>query len=322
MSRLSAKNAIQFYHKILLIRKCEDRICSEYATDEIKTPVHLHIGAEAIAVGVIAALGSSPQVFGTYRNHAHYLMLTGDTDTFFAELYGKVTGCAHGKAGSMHLTAPERGLLLTSAVVATTIPVAVGAAFANVYQNKKNVVASFFGDGAMEEGAFWESINFASLHKLPVLFVCEDNNLAIHTGKKERQGFRSAKDAVAGFECHYGEAPGHRVDLIHEAATGLLAKMAKDGKPGFLKCEYHRFRSHVGVRLDYAAGYRPKPSAAELEAVDPVLAAKDWVLGLGAKEAALEKIAADIDKEIDASVAKARTDAFPGIDDLYTGVLS
>src|SRR3989338_5288085 len=188
---LSKEESLALYRKLILTRLAEEKIREEYFKDEMKTPVHLGIGGEAIPVGVCHCLPPRSKTFGTYRNHSLYLAMTEDTDGFFGELYGKVNGPGKGKAGSMHLSFPERDFIATSAVVGTTIPVAVGAALANAYRKSNDVVTFFFGDGAVEEGVFWESLNFACLKNLRVLFVCEDNGLAIHTPAKERQGFQS-----------------------------------------------------------------------------------------------------------------------------------
>ncbi len=155
-------NPSEIYYKMHLIRECEERIRKEYATDEIKTPVHLGIGAEAISVGIVASMPAGTKYFGTYRNHALYLAVGGSLEEFWGELYGKETGCAKGKAGSMHLSAPSQGLLVTSAVVGTTIPLAVGASLSNKYLGKNDYTVAFFGDGATEEGVFHESLNFAA----------------------------------------------------------------------------------------------------------------------------------------------------------------
>ena len=184
---VDTREGLTLYRKLMLARCAEERIRQEYSQDEMKTPVHLGIGQEAIPVGVCAAVPPGTKFFGTYRNHALFLALTEDTDRLFGELYGKLTGTAKGKAGSMHLAAPAEGLLATSAVVGTTIPVAVGVALANQYRQSDGLVVSFFGDGAVEEGVFWESLNFACLKKLRLLFVCEDNGLAIHTPTDQRQ---------------------------------------------------------------------------------------------------------------------------------------
>ena len=213
------------HRKLVLARRADERIREEYFEDEMKTPVHLGIGGEGIAVGVCHCLPEGSQTFGTYRNHALYLALTEDTDGFFAELYGKSTGAGKGKVGSMHMASPEHGLMVTSAVVGTTIPVAVGVALANRYRGSDNLVVVFFGDGAVEEGVFWESMNFACLHRLRILFVCEDNGLAIHTPSEERQGFRSIEEGIAGFKCQSAVADGSDAREVVSATRRMLQRM-------------------------------------------------------------------------------------------------
>ncbi|PYS41056.1 MAG: hypothetical protein DMG14_08575 [Acidobacteria bacterium] len=178
------------YRKMFLIRRTEEEVARIYPSDKIKSPVHLSIGQEAIAAGVCDVLRPDDVVSGTYRSHASYLAKGGDLRAFFAELYGKDTGCARGKGGSMHLINMDQYILGTSAVVGTTIPIAVGYALALKRQGTGRVVAAFFGDGATEEGVFHESLNFAALHRLPVLFVCENNFLAIHTPIEKRWATR------------------------------------------------------------------------------------------------------------------------------------
>ncbi|MEE8557435.1 MAG: thiamine pyrophosphate-dependent dehydrogenase E1 component subunit alpha, partial [Myxococcota bacterium] len=170
---------MDLYRRMLLIRRAEMVIQERYGEDEMKTPVHLCIGQEAVAVGVCDALSEGDQAVGTYRSHGIYLAMSDDPEGMFGELYGRVTGPGRGKAGSMHLAHPDSGLMLTSAVVGTTIPVALGLAYAHLIRGDGRRVAAFFGDGAVDEGVFWESLNFACLKRLPVLFVCEDNGLAI-----------------------------------------------------------------------------------------------------------------------------------------------
>src|SRR5437588_4173959 len=178
----------RLYRSLYRIRRVEEEIARVYPTDRIKSPVHLSIGQEAVSVGVCEALRPCDVVFGTYRGHALYLARGGDLRQMIAELYGRATGCTKGKGGSMHLIAPESGVMGTSAVVGTTIANAVGHAYALRYRREESVVASFFGDGATEEGVFAESLNFAVLKRLPVLFVCENNQYAIHTHQGRRQG--------------------------------------------------------------------------------------------------------------------------------------
>jgi TPP-dependent pyruvate/acetoin dehydrogenase alpha subunit len=304
------------YRRILFIRLCEEKIRSEYSGDEMKTPVHLSVGAEAIAAGVIEALPPASKVFGTYRNHAIYLALTGECEQFFAELYGKKTGCAAGKAGSMHMTAPEKGLVLTSAVVSTTIPVAVGAALANQYAGNDGVVAVFFGDGAVEEGAFWESLNFACARQLRVLFVCEDNDLAIHTPAAGRQGFHSMLQAAAGFKCYVASARGHRPVEVYQAAADVIKKMKGDPMPAFCHFPYFRYLSHVGVDEDFNAGYRSRPSADWLAEYDPLVRAGEMAGESGMTGGEMRLMEEELTAQIDLAVRNAKAAPLPGAGDL------
>ena len=159
------------YRSLYRIRRVEEEIARIYPSDKIKSPVHLSIGQEAVSVGVCEALHRDDIVFGTYRNHALYLAKGGDLKAMMSELYGKATGCAKGKGGSMHLVDIAAGVMGGSAIVATTLPQAVGYALAAQLQGRPQMVVSFFGDGAVEEGAFHESLNFAALRKLPVIFI-------------------------------------------------------------------------------------------------------------------------------------------------------
>src|SRR3989338_10964762 len=184
------KSVSRLYKTMLLIRRFEEKIAEIYSSDVIKSPVHLSIGQEAVAVGVCDVLDKDDMVSNTYRCHATHIAKGGDLNKMMAELYGKKDGCAGGKAGSMHLIELEKGIMGASAVVGTTVPVAVGYAmalkFAAQKTGKQRVVVAFFGDGATEEGSFSESINFAALHKLPIIFLCENNKLAIHSPIERR----------------------------------------------------------------------------------------------------------------------------------------
>jgi pyruvate dehydrogenase E1 component alpha subunit len=314
---VSKEKALELYRRILFIRLCEEKIRSEYFRDEMKTPVHLSVGAEAIAAGVISALPEGSQFYGTYRNHAAYLAATGECEKFFGELYGKITGCAGGKAGSMHMSAPGKGLVLTSAVVATTIPVATGTAFAEQYLGKDRFVAVFFGDGAVEEGVFWESLNFASLKKLRILFVCEDNELAIHATAEERRGFRSLAQVADVFDCYRLSVCGYQPFKIYEAVSDLAERMRKDPRPAFCHFPYYRFYSHVGVDEDFSAGYRNKPAESELSEYDPVIQAGAALKGFGIKDPEIERIRRELESQIHEAVEHARAAPLPGKEELY-----
>lgn len=319
---LSMDARVSLYRTLVLVRRAEEAIRTHYASDDMKTPVHLGIGGEAIAVGVCHCLPVKASTFGTYRNHALYLARTGDLDGFFAELFGKAAGAGKGKAGSMHLCRPERGLIATSAVVATTIPLAVGAAFANAYRKDSTPVAVFFGDGAVEEGVFWESVNFACLHRLGILFICEDNGLAIHTPASERKGYRSLIEVLQGFRCTVASADGSDVTTVVEVTHGILSRMKQDRQPGCLHLPYYRLLEHVGVQEDFSAGYRSRPSLDEWKEADPVERLRAELIALGYPSIELEAVQTAIDHDIAASVARARAAPYPPAEALYQDVLT
>ena len=311
---------IELYKKVYLIRRTEEKIRELYMGDEMKTPVHLSIGEEAIAAGVCQALSPRDQIFGTYRSHGIYLAKTGETDRFFAELYGKQTGIAKGKTGSMHLSAPESNFLGASAVVATIIPVALGASFANKRENSGKLVAVFFGDGALDEGAFWESLNFACLKELPILFVCEDNGLAIHAPVSDRQGYTSICDIVSKFECTVFKEETTDPEVIYGLTCNAIEQQRNNHKPCFLHLKYYRYLEHVGINDDFDAGYRSRDEFEEWYKVDPVNLQRRKLLENGYSEEELQGIEREIDEQIDNSVKAAQKAPFPDGSELFRDV--
>jgi len=249
-------------------------------------------------------------VFTSYRTHAAYLAQTDDVDGFFAELYGKDTGPNHGKAGSMHIANPALGYQLSSGIVAAQIPIAVGAAYAYKVQGSGNVAVVFFGDGALNEGAFWESLNLACLMELPVLFVCEDNGYAVHTPTKLRQGFDHIAAAVRAFRCHAFVTLATDVERIYSLTTTATEYMNTDPCPTFLAIRCYRYLEHVGVNEDYDAGYRTRPELEVWQRRDPVLLQRQR-LGKLVEEQAIERLEAKIKGRISKAVTKAQAAPFP-----------
>ena len=284
--------------------------------------MHMSMGSEAVVVGVLSALQKNDEIFGTYRSHALYLAKTGDTDQFFAEMYGKATGGAKGKAGSMHLSAPERGFLGTSAVVGTTIPIAAGAAFANKRAKNKKMTAVFFGEGAMDEGVFWETINMASLWKLPLLFVCEDNGLAIHTPASERQGHGHIEKIISQFDFQIATSESTDVERIMARAKDVLQKMARTKEPGFLRLKYYRYLEHVGVNYDFDAGYRAKAEFDAWSKKDPILLQKKRCIRKGIPASRLAESEKRICKKIEQSIRLAKQAPFAKEGETYTDVFA
>jgi TPP-dependent pyruvate/acetoin dehydrogenase alpha subunit len=302
---------IELYKKVFLIRKSEETIRKYYYDDEMKTPVHLSVGEEAIAAGVCQAVGKDNQIFGTYRNHGIYLAKTEETDQFFGELYGKKTGMAKGKAGSMHMFLPEKNFLGASAIVTTIIPVAMGAAFANKYKKNGKLAFCFFGDGALEEGGFWESLNFAGLKKLPVIFICEDNEYAIHAYIKDRQGFKSISEIVPKFGFNVFKETSTDPEVLYNLTCKAIKKHKENGKPCFIYLKYYRYLEHVGVNEDFKFGYRSKEEFKKWYKRDPVNLQRKKLLKLGISEKDIKKLENKIDERIDNSIERAKKAPFP-----------
>lgn len=316
---MEAKHHLELYRRVLLIRRAEEKIIEHYPEDEMKTPVHLYVGQEAVAVGMIDALDPQDQIVGTYRSHGIYLARTDDPEGMFAELYGRATGPGKGKAGSMHLARPERGLIMTSAVVGTTIPVALGIAFANRHQRNGRVAAAFFGDGAVDEGVFWESLNYACLARLPVVFVCEDNGLAIHSRTEWRHGYRDIAEVVRSFDCHVAESASSDPVEISELAREAIGRHREDGRPVFLHLRCYRFLEHVGIRedRDYHLGYRHQHEFEHWRQRDPVAVMRARLLREGVSVDDLDQLEHTLAERLDACVAQARSARFPRPEDLY-----
>ncbi len=244
------------YRQLFRIRRVEEQIATVYPSDKIQSPVHLSIGQEAVAVGVCQALRREDVAFGSYRSHAYYLAKGGDLRGMIAELYGKATGVAKGKAGSMHLIDTSAGVMGASAIVASTLPQAVGYALGVKSRGEDRVVVVFFGEGATEEGVFYESLNFAALQQLPVLFVCENNQYAIHSTQAKRQ----ANLDVCGRAQSFGiqTLRFDRLDLYELFASSCEAveSLRNGAGPRFFECCCYRWMEHVGPSQDFAAGYR------------------------------------------------------------------
>lgn len=296
-----------------LIRRVEEEVARVYPTDAVKSPVHLSIGQEATSVGMALALRPQDVVFGTYRGHALYLAKGGSLQGLVSELYGKVTGCAKGKGGSMHLVEPSVNFMGTSAVVATTIPNAAGYAYAMKYKGEDRVTAVQFGDGAVEEGVFHETMNFSVLHKLPVLFFCENNDFAIHTRRSVRQSF----DSIAGLAESY-KIPAERIldgdlEKIHAASARAVERIRKGEGPQFIEAVIYRWKEHVGPSDDWHLKYRDASEAEPWKAKDPVKCAGEKI-----DPAVRKRIEAEVEKELAAAMVQAEKDPYPPAEHLLT----
>jgi pyruvate dehydrogenase E1 component alpha subunit len=320
--RIATEILTRMYRSMVRIRVLEERVADLLVEREIRCPTHLYTGQEAIAAGVCAALERDDYVFGGHRSHGHYLAKGGDLRGLMAELYGKETGCARGRGGSMHLVAPEVGILGTVPIVAATIPMAVGTALAARLRGERRISVSFFGDGAVEEGAFHESMNLAAGRRLPVVFICENNGYSSHLHVLER---RARDNIVQSAEAH--GMPGRRLDgndaqAVYHAATQAVARARRGDGPSLLECRTFRWRGHVGPALDLDVGVQRRDELLEWRERDPIPRLRSELQARGLTSAELDRSWADAQNEVEDAVAFARASALPDPRDLGRYVFS
>lgn len=303
----------RLYRSLYRIRRVEQEVCRVYPTDRIISPVHLSIGQEGVSVAVCDALQPADVVFGSYRCHALYLAKGGDLNRMVAELYGRSDGCAKGKAGSMHLIDRSVGVMGASAVVATQIPQAVGYAMALRRKGIPAVVACFLGDGAVEEGVFHESVNFAALQRLPVLFVCENNFYAIHSALSARQSAPGIAELVRGHGI-----PAERIEdpdaavVRDRIAPAVEAIRSGASGPQFFECLCYRWMEHVGPGQDFEMGYRGRREAEPWLQRDPVALAAARL-----DPAVRQGIEGEVEAEIRAAFEAAERGSPPPAEELF-----
>lgn len=259
------------FETMLRIRMVEEKIAALYPEQEMRCPVHLCIGQEAIAAGVGMNLSREDYVLSNHRSHGHYIAKGGNLKAMMAEIYGKVTGCSQGKGGSMHLVDLSVGFLGATPIVGSTIPIAVGVALGSVMRHEERVAVVFFGDAAVEEGAFHESLNFAALKKLPVIFVCENNLYSVYSPLSVRQPegrelFWLAKGH--GIESFQGD--GNDAIEVYRLAEQAVGKARHGGGPTFLEFKTYRWREHCGPNYDNDLGYRAETEFREWQQRCPV----------------------------------------------------
>ena len=272
---------IELFKKIYKIRKVEETISKLYSQNEMRCPVHLSIGQEAVASGVCANLNKNDEIISTHRSHAHYIAKGGNLKSMVAELYGKATGCAKGIGGSMHLQDLTKGINGAVPIVGSTIPIGVGIAYNNKIRQNKNIVTVFFGEGATEQGVFYESLNFAAIHNLANLFICENNLYSVYTSLGKRQSKkRSLKKIAEANGVLYFKEDGNDVNKIYSLIKKVLKIIKTKKQPVLVEFKTYRWLEHCGPNWDDNLNYRPK---GEL---------KKWI-----KKCPLSKIKSQIKKE-------------------------
>ena len=244
------------YYSMLRIRRVEEALADRYAEQEMRCPMHLCIGQEAIAVGVCAALSGDDVMFSNHRAHGHYLAKGGNLNAMVAELYGRSTGCCGGRGGSMHLIDLEVGFMGATPIVGGTVPLAVGSAWAASLKDEKRVSVVFFGDGCFEEGVVHESLNFAALHKLPIIFVCENNGFSVYTRLAERQPDRPIYRLAEAYGIDAYTGDGNDVEEVLSIARTAVDSARQGKGPQFIELKAYRWREHCGPDFDDGLNYR------------------------------------------------------------------
>lgn len=299
------------WRMMLLIRGAEQRIGELVLEGAIKTPCHLSIGQEAIPAGVCAALQQDDSLWGGHRSHGHYLAKGGDLRAMMAEIFGKATGCARGRGGSMHLVDPAQGIFGTVPLVGATIPLAVGAALSAKLRGTQQIAAAFFGDGATDEGHFHESLNLAALYRLPVLFVCENNLYSTHLTLMERR----VKDNIAESAAFHGLSgavvDGNDVAAVYHAAQQAVHRARSGEGPTLLECRTYRWRGHVGPAADLDVGTDRRRELDEWQRRDPIAQCRSVLSARGLSSEVLARIEAEVQAEINEAVSFARQSPAP-----------
>jgi acetoin:2,6-dichlorophenolindophenol oxidoreductase subunit alpha len=310
----------KLYWMMKRIRLCEESLVQPIISGEIRCPVHLYSGEEAIATGVCAALDKDDYVFGNHRSHGHFLAKGGDMGAMVAEIYGKETGCSRGRGGSMHLIDPDLGIMGVTPIVAGSVPLATGAALASKIRNDGKVTASFFGDGASGEGGLYESLNFASLKKLPILFICENNLYSTHLPVNEIRVDKKISEIAKPFNIQSFTADGNDVLEVYELAKNAIKKCRNNEGPVFLEFITFRLRGHVGPSDTIQGNHRdirPKEQIAEWKKKDPLVIFRKYLIKNGDfSDNEINEIDKRCEKEVIEANQFAKNSKFPDLTEL------
>ena len=301
------------------IRAVEETIAQRYAENKMRCPTHLSVGQEAVAAAVGLALQRSDLAVSGHRAHAHYLAKGGDLPRMMAEIYGKATGCAGGKGGSMHLIDEAAGFMGSTAIVGGTVPVGVGLAFAAKLRRTGQVSCVFLGDAVAETGVFFEAVNFAVLKMLPVLFICENNLYSVYSpiGVRQPAGRRIHEMVAAlGLPAEHGD--GNDVRAVYQAVSRGLEQIRAGHGPRFYEFANYRWREHCGPLYDNDLGYRTQAEFEEWKAREPIARLKQALLAeKGASDADFARMEAEIEREVEEAFDFAERSPFPPAGDAF-----
>jgi pyruvate dehydrogenase E1 component alpha subunit len=307
------------YKQLLLIRHVELSIGRESKKGTFRTPVHLAIGQEAIAVGVSSFLRNDDHVLGNHRSHANYLSLGCSPQALISEILGKQSGCSGGKGGSMHIKGRDNGFMGSMPIVAGTISIAVGAALA-LEREGDQISVSYFGDGASEEGAFHESLNFAAKFNAPILFVCENNLFSSHMHIDERQNSTSISRFAESAGVKNYQVDGNDLIEITECAKDAIGYVRKMRKPAFIEAHTYRIYSHVGFDADLDVGKNRMEDLEKWSTRDPIDLLKRFIESENPGQTDWDDIEIKVTSEVEQFWTIGQNEDFPSSDKLLEGV--
>jgi len=308
------------YLTMLRIRLCEESLVEPIMSGKIRTPCHLYSGEEAVAAGLCVSLTDDDYLFGNHRSHGHFLAKGGSMQEMMAEIFCRETGCSLGRGGSMHLIAPEVGMMGSAPIVAGTISLALGAALAASIRKEKRIAVTFFGDGAAGEGVLYESMNFASLKKLPLIFACENNFYATHLPIRECRKTSEIYRIAEPFCIKTVVVDGNDVLAVYEAGKEAVEQCRSGKGPIFMEFLTYRFRGHVGPDDNIQGSHtdiRPKEEVEEWLRRDPILLFEEYLLDNKLFDiAALENIRKEAEQEVALALDFAQNSATPKSEEL------
>jgi TPP-dependent pyruvate/acetoin dehydrogenase alpha subunit len=318
---LTGKLETTLFRQMLRIRRVEQAIADHYPEQEMRTPVHLCVGQEATPVGVSQHLDARDKVMSGHRSHGHYLAKGGDLRAMLAEIYGRETGCSRGKGGSQHLVDLDCGFLGSAPILASTLSIGVGVAWALKQQGTDGVVVVYFGDGATEEGVFHESVSFAALHSLPVLFVCENNLYSVHSDLSVRQPARPISNMALAYGIPGITCDGNNVLSVSEVAAEAVIRARMGLGPSLLVFDTYRWLEHVGPGSDLELGYRSAEELERWKSRDPLQILRLWCrANVTDWDTVEQQFEVEIADEIIDAFSFARNSPFPDISEMLTDV--
>ncbi|MBT3833144.1 MAG: thiamine pyrophosphate-dependent dehydrogenase E1 component subunit alpha [Gammaproteobacteria bacterium] len=305
---------------MLRIRRFEESAGKLMEDGKIPGALHLYVGQEAVASGVMQHLSNEDWITSTHRGHGHLVAKGGEFKPMFAELFGRSTGYCNGKGGSMHISNMDLGMLGANGIVGGGPPIAMGAAFSNQFKGNKNVSIAFFGDGASNEGSVHEAANMAALYKLPCVFVCENNGYGEYTPQSGHQAIVDVADRASGYGMPGVICDGMDVMAVYEAAGEAIERARSGGGPTLLECKTYRYYDHVGVR-GMGLNYRTDEEVEAWKKKDAINAFEKRLIQLGVmSKKQIDVVHAAVDKDIEEAVKYANDSPYPTEDQLLENV--